>query len=202
MAVFCHRSFLTQCAAVLNWNTTTTLLESYGRLEELEVFAGAKGDQEALLEYLMRNPDGAKRRVVVPRHAHGVHCKAQSGCVTAAVQQCWKQFVGAGMHPCTVFVVRTAPRPCCQWKAGRFTFSRQEDWQCLHGLLYGTRMLWTGQSSNLLDCCCTAAPAGLLVCCASRLLVLSWFTSLLLSCWQLQHRRQWTSWWHQVHSTA
>lgn len=55
------RSFLTQYAAVLNWNTTTTLLESYGRLEELEVFAGAKGDQEALLEFLMRNPDGAKR---------------------------------------------------------------------------------------------------------------------------------------------
>jgi hypothetical protein len=57
----CCRSFLTQYASVLNWNTTTTLLESYGRLEELEVFAGAKGDQEALLEYLMRNPDGAKR---------------------------------------------------------------------------------------------------------------------------------------------
>jgi hypothetical protein len=56
-----RRSFLTQYAAVLNWNTTTALLESYGRLEELEVFAGAKGDQEALLEYLMRNPDGAKR---------------------------------------------------------------------------------------------------------------------------------------------
>jgi hypothetical protein len=55
------RTFLTQYASVLNWNTTTALLESYGRLQELEVFAGAKGDQEALLEYLMRNPDGAKR---------------------------------------------------------------------------------------------------------------------------------------------
>jgi len=55
------RSFLTQYASVLNWNTTTALLEGYGRLEELEVFAGAKGDQEALLDYLMRNPDGAKR---------------------------------------------------------------------------------------------------------------------------------------------
>lgn len=56
------RSFLTQYQSVLNWHTTTALLESYGRLEELEVFAGAKGDQEALLEYLMRNPDnGAKR---------------------------------------------------------------------------------------------------------------------------------------------
>lgn len=55
------RQFLTQYAAVLNWNTTTTLLEGYGRLEELEVFAGAKGHQEALLEYLMRNPDGARR---------------------------------------------------------------------------------------------------------------------------------------------
>lgn len=55
------RAFLTQYASVLNWNTTTALLESYGRLQELEVFAGAKGDQEALLEYLMRNPDGAKR---------------------------------------------------------------------------------------------------------------------------------------------
>jgi hypothetical protein len=34
-----------------------------GRREALEVFAGAKGDQEALLEYLVRNPDGAKRWV-------------------------------------------------------------------------------------------------------------------------------------------
>lgn len=61
------RSFLTQYAPVLNWNTTTALLESYGRLEELEVFAGAKGDQEALLEYLMRNPEGAKRALGVLR---------------------------------------------------------------------------------------------------------------------------------------
>lgn len=60
LPVLC-RAFLMQYAPVLNWNTTTALLESYGRLQELEVFAGAKGDQEALLEYLMRNPDGAKR---------------------------------------------------------------------------------------------------------------------------------------------
>jgi hypothetical protein len=46
---------------VLNWNTTTALLEGYGRLEELECFAAAKGDQEALLEYLVRNKDGATR---------------------------------------------------------------------------------------------------------------------------------------------
>jgi hypothetical protein len=55
------RSFLSEYAGVLNWNTTTTLLEGYGRLEELEGFAAAKGDQEALLEYLMRNKDGATR---------------------------------------------------------------------------------------------------------------------------------------------
>jgi hypothetical protein len=54
---------LTKHADVLNWNTTTALLESYGRLAELEVFAGAKGDQEALLEYLMRSRDGARRCV-------------------------------------------------------------------------------------------------------------------------------------------
>eukprot|EP00879_Flechtneria_rotunda_P019362 GHRR01020334.1.p1 GENE.GHRR01020334.1~~GHRR01020334.1.p1 ORF type:complete len:907 (+),score=281.55 GHRR01020334.1:278-2998(+) len=61
------RQFLTDYASVLNWNTTTALLESYGRLHELEVFADAKGDQEALLEYLMRNADGAKRALGVLR---------------------------------------------------------------------------------------------------------------------------------------
>eukprot|EP00882_Tetradesmus_deserticola_P021379 GHRQ01023150.1.p1 GENE.GHRQ01023150.1~~GHRQ01023150.1.p1 ORF type:complete len:206 (+),score=125.47 GHRQ01023150.1:766-1383(+) len=55
------RSFLSEYAGVLNWSTTTALLEGYGRLEELEGFAAAKGDQEALLEYLMRNKDGATR---------------------------------------------------------------------------------------------------------------------------------------------
>lgn len=60
-------SFLAAHAASLNWHTTTSLLESYGRLEELEAFAAAKGDQEALLEYLMRAPgDGAKRCGAAP----------------------------------------------------------------------------------------------------------------------------------------
>ncbi|WIA14238.1 hypothetical protein OEZ85_002776 [Tetradesmus obliquus] len=61
------RSFLSENAAVLNWGTTTALLEGYGRLGELEGFAAAKGDQEALLEYLMRNKDGATRALGVLR---------------------------------------------------------------------------------------------------------------------------------------
>ena len=56
------RSFLSEYASTLNWKTTTALLESYGRLEELESFAAAVGRQEELLEYLMRNPrDGVQR---------------------------------------------------------------------------------------------------------------------------------------------
>ena len=60
---YCHaRSFLSEYASTLNWKTTTALLESYGRLEELESFAAAVGRQEELLEYLMRNPrDGVQR---------------------------------------------------------------------------------------------------------------------------------------------
>ncbi|KAF8061305.1 VPS18 [Scenedesmus sp. PABB004] len=61
------RSFLSERADTLNWGTTTALLESYGRLEELEAFAAAKGDQEALLEYLMRHPGGAVRALGVLR---------------------------------------------------------------------------------------------------------------------------------------
>lgn len=38
-----------------------------GRLEELQHFAAARGDDEALLEYLMRADDGGARLVVLPR---------------------------------------------------------------------------------------------------------------------------------------
>eukprot|EP00878_Enallax_costatus_P011969 GHUV01012497.1.p1 GENE.GHUV01012497.1~~GHUV01012497.1.p1 ORF type:complete len:1028 (+),score=282.75 GHUV01012497.1:49-3132(+) len=62
------RSFLSEYASTLNWKTTTALLESYGRLEELESFAAAVGRQEELLEYLMRNPtDGVQRALGVLR---------------------------------------------------------------------------------------------------------------------------------------
>lgn len=47
------------------------------------MFAGAKGDQEALLEYLMRNPDGAKRCAGKRKKRWRVDCRPQAG-VTAS----------------------------------------------------------------------------------------------------------------------
>ncbi|KAI8463559.1 MAG: hypothetical protein J3K34DRAFT_462375 [Monoraphidium minutum] len=64
---FLTQSFLTQYVDVLDVGTTTGLLASYGRLEELQHFAAARGDDEALLDYLMQRPDGAMRALAVLR---------------------------------------------------------------------------------------------------------------------------------------
>lgn len=90
----CRRSFLSENAAVLNWGTTTALLEGYGRLGELEGFAAAKGDQEALLEYLMRNKDGATRWVILFPCDYRLACvlctkqAGVAGAVKNAAQHC------------------------------------------------------------------------------------------------------------------
>jgi hypothetical protein len=46
---------------VLDVTTTSNLLATYGRLEELQHWAGVRGDHESLLDLLMSTPGGAQR---------------------------------------------------------------------------------------------------------------------------------------------
>eukprot|EP00877_Chromochloris_zofingiensis_P007678 jgi/Chrzof1/3163/Cz12g14060.t1 len=61
------RDFLVTYVDVLDVNTTTHLLATYSRLDELQHYAQARGDHESLLEYLMQRPDGAIRALGVLR---------------------------------------------------------------------------------------------------------------------------------------
>ncbi len=70
--VCAHSEFLTSYVDILDVNTTTSLLATYGRLDELTHFAAARNDHEGLLEFLMQRPDGAARQAhsYVAHHAH------------------------------------------------------------------------------------------------------------------------------------
>ncbi|GAX74136.1 hypothetical protein CEUSTIGMA_g1585.t1 [Chlamydomonas eustigma] len=63
------RTFLTTSPSLeaLDPGTTCTLLAGYGRMEELVLFAGARGDHEAVLEYLMLHPTSASKALAVMR---------------------------------------------------------------------------------------------------------------------------------------
>ncbi|GBF90405.1 hypothetical protein Rsub_03401 [Raphidocelis subcapitata] len=66
-AVEALRSFLTRHVDSLDVGTTTSLLASYGRLEELQHYAAARGDDEGHLEHLLGRHDGAARALAVLR---------------------------------------------------------------------------------------------------------------------------------------
>ena len=51
------RGFLAQHVSVLDKGTTIGLLSSYGRVDELVHYARCRGDNEALLEYLLQRAE-------------------------------------------------------------------------------------------------------------------------------------------------
>ncbi|KAG1655491.1 hypothetical protein FOA52_008962 [Chlamydomonas sp. UWO 241] len=63
------RCFLTSGPSLeaLDPGTTCSLLASYGRMEELVAYAAARGDHEAVLEYLMSHPGAAAKALAVMR---------------------------------------------------------------------------------------------------------------------------------------
>ena len=56
-----HREFLSSYVDVLDVSTTSNLLATYGRLDELQHYAGLRGDYETLLDLIMAPPGGAVR---------------------------------------------------------------------------------------------------------------------------------------------